>query len=217
MLLNGISWEMRASFPYSLFFLYLLPSFSLSFFLAPPPIYIPFPPCLAISLHPPPLLPFFFRSHIVLSPLSLWFIPTLSLSLSLSLSLTLLPSLHSYMSCIVNSSQKRDKVFSRVSPASPLCSLSYLLLSPHYRVFVSIMLFFLLFFPSVSEKEKLIKYGARRSSISLNHHVIKMASLGDLLKRSRRTMSSQSDIYGPGYVNMLPLFSMYISCNYHFL
>lgn len=26
-----------------------------------------------------------------------------------------------------------------------------------------------------------------------------------------------SDIYGPGYVNMLPLFSMYISCNYHFL
>lgn len=30
-------------------------------------------------------------------------------------------------------------------------------------------------------------------------------------------MSSQSDIYGPGYVNMLPLFSMYISCNYHFL
>ena len=30
-------------------------------------------------------------------------------------------------------------------------------------------------------------------------------------------MSPQSDIYGHGYVNMLPLFSMYISCNYHFL
>ncbi len=72
-------------------------------------------------------------------------------------------------------------------------------------------------FSSASEKQKLIKYGTRWSSISLNHHVIKMASLGDQLKRSRRTMSSPSDIYGPGYVNMLPLFSMYISCNYHFL
>lgn len=72
-------------------------------------------------------------------------------------------------------------------------------------------------FSSASEKQKLIKYGTRWSSISLNHHVIKMASLGDQLKRSRRTMSPQSDIYGHGYVNMLPLFAMYISCNYHFL
>lgn len=83
-------------------------------------------------------------------------------------------------------------------------------------VFVSIMPS-LFCFSSASEKQKLIKYGTRWSSISLNHHVIKMASLGDQLKRSRRTMSSPSDIYGPGYVNMLPLFSMYISCNYHFL
>lgn len=73
------------------------------------------------------------------------------------------------------------------------------------------------FFSSASEKQKLIKYGMRWSSISLNHHVIKTASLGDQLKRRRRTMSSQSDIYGPSYVNMFPLFSMYISCNYHFL
>lgn len=98
-----------------------------------------------------------------------------------------------------------SQLFVIVSPLSIACvclSLSRLL----YSVF-----------SSASEKQKLIKYGTRWSSISLNHHVIKMASLGDQLKRSRRTMSSPSDIYGSGYVNMLPLFSMYISCNYHFL
>lgn len=97
-----------------------------------------------------------------------------------------------------------------------LFSQLFVIVSSLSFVFVSITLS-LFCFSSASEKQKLIKYGTRWSSISLNHHVIKMASLGDQLKRSRRTMSSQSDIYGPGYVNMLPLFSMYISCNYHFL
>lgn len=117
---------------------------------------------------------------------------------------------------IVNSSQKHDKVPARVPPASVsvLQSICYCL--PRHCVFVSITRS-LFCFSSASEKQKLIKYGTRWSSISLNHHVIKMASLGDQLKRSQRTMSPPSDIYGPGYVNMLPLFSMYISCNYHFL
>lgn len=157
-----------------------------------------------------------------------------SLSPWLSHSFSLVPSLPHFLSqpaaspiscisCIVNSSQQHDKVSARVPPhptpllpTPPPCSCSYLLLSSCYRVFVFIPLCFLLFF-SGKEKEKLIKYGTRRSSISLNHHVIKMASLGDGLKRSQRTMSSQSDIYGPRYVNTFPLFSMYISCNYHFL
>lgn len=97
-----------------------------------------------------------------------------------------------------------------------LFSQLFVIVSSLSCVFVSITRS-LFCFSSASEKQKLIKYGTRWSSISLNHHVIKMASLGDQLKRSRRTMSSPSDIYGPGYVNMLPLFSMYISCNYHFL
>ena len=157
--------------------------------------------------------------------LSLSLSPPLTHSLFLPCSLTFSPSSPprpSCISCIVNSSQQRDKVSAHVPllyaspPPPPPCSCSYLLLSPCYRVFVFIPLCFILFF-SGKEKEKLIKYGTRRSSISLNHHVIKMASLGDGLKRSLRTMSSQSDIYGPRYVNTLPLFSMYISCNYHFL
>lgn len=117
---------------------------------------------------------------------------------------------------IVNSSQKPADVC-WCSSCLPLFSLSYLLLSARYRALVFVSISRSLFFFSVSEKQKLIKYGTRRSSVSLNHHVIKMASLGDQLKRSRRTMSSPSDIYGPGYVNMLLLFSMYISCNYRFL
>lgn len=98
---------------------------------------------------------------------------------------------------------------------SPLPTICYCLLAIVHE-FVSIACSFFCF-SSASEKQKLIKYGTRWSSISLNHHVIKMASLGDQLKRSRRTMSPQSDIYGAGYVNMLSLFAMYISCNYHFL
>lgn len=71
------------------------------------------------------------------------------------------------------------------SPCLPHCSPSYLLLSPCYRVCLSLSRFLYSVFSSASEKQKLIKYGTRRSSISLNHHVIKMASLGDQLKRSR--------------------------------
>lgn len=126
-----------------------------------------------------------------------------------------------FVSCIVNSSQKRDKVSACVPPASLsvlpaicYCLLAIMCVCLSLSHVLSSVFFF---FSSASEKQKLIKYGTRRSSVSLNHHVIKMASLGDQLKRSRRTMSSPSDIYGPGYVNMLPLFSMYISCNYHFL
>lgn len=42
------------------------------------------------------------------------------------------------ISCIVNSSQKHDKVSARVPCASLLCSPSYLLLSPRYRACLSL-------------------------------------------------------------------------------
>lgn len=135
-----------------------------------------------------------------------------------SLPLFLLPSsssLHLFLYC--KQLTKAWQGLCSCSPCLPLCSPSYLLLSPRYRVCLSLSRVLYSVFPLRQKKQKLIKYGTRWSSISLNHHVIKMASLGDQLKRSRRTMSSPSDIYGPGYVNMLPLFSMYISCNYHFL
>lgn len=75
----------------------------------------------------------------------------------------------------------------KCSPCLPFCFPSYLLLSPpRYRACVCVCLhrmFFILFFPLRQKTQKLIKYGTRWSSISLNHHVIKMASLGDQLKR----------------------------------
>lgn len=102
---------------------------------------------------------------------------------------TLMLLLSSCIFCIVNSSQKHDKVSANVPPASLFFvfpAICYCLPASRARTSVPACVSItcsLFCFSSASEKQKLIKYGTRWSSISLNHHVIKMASLGDQLKR----------------------------------
>lgn len=110
------------------------------------------PECPALSLSSPPLP--LFLNCIPQFPLNLLSLLVRSLPplttvvphtrQSSSLSLFRRPSSSLCISCIVNSSQKRDKVSARVPPASPLCSPSYLLLSPRYRVCVCLFIRFFL-------------------------------------------------------------------------
>lgn len=96
-----------------------LSSYFVSIPIPPPPLYI------GASRSFPSRL-FIIYSH-PLSPMSVFLavrLPPLLLLLCIS--------------CIVNSSQKHDKVSARVPCASLLCSPSYLLLSPRYRACLSL-------------------------------------------------------------------------------